>query len=200
MAETCIETMRTVQPSGPYAIGGYSFGGLVAFEIARRLSAGGEQVEWLAMIDAAVSHRCLPRRSRGSFLLARPFRVARAGIAAPRTRLPRYVRHAAWRLGGRSLIAPPAPRWGALPPLQRRLEELGWEAMEAYRPGPYSGSAILFRAAEGRPHLCEPAIVWQRVVQGGLTVETLPGDHFQALQEGQLELIARRMSASLAGQ
>jgi acetoacetyl-CoA synthetase len=200
MAETCIETMRTVQPRGPYSIGGYSFGGLVAFEIARRLSAGGEQVEWLAMVDVAVSHRCLPWRSRWRFLVARPFRVLRAGLAAPRTRLPRYVRHAAWRLGGRSLIAPPAPRWGTLPPRQRRLEELGWEAMEAYRPEPYAGSAILFGAAEGRPHLCDSALVWQRVVEGGLTVETLPGDHFQALQEGQLELIARRMSASLAGQ
>ncbi len=197
MAETCIETMRSVQPSGPYAIGGYSFGGLLAFETARRLTARGEQVEWLAIVDAAVSHKCLPPRSRRAFEIARPFRVLRAGLAAPRARLPRYIRHAAWRLGGRKLIAPPAPRWGNLPPRQRHLEELGWEAMEAYRPPPYAGSAMLFKTAEGRPHLCDPALVWRRVIEGGLTVETLPGDHFQALQEGQLELIARRMSASL---
>ena len=198
MAETCIETMRIRaaeralrRSAATRSAGWWPSRSRAGSPLAASRSSGSRS------IDAAVSHKCLPPRSRWAFEIARPFRVLRAGLAAPRARLPRYVRHAAWRLGGRKLIAPPAPRWGTLPPRQRHLEELGWEAMEAYRPAPYAGSAILFKTAEGRPHLCDPALVWRRMIDGGLTVETLPGDHFQALQEGQLELIARRMSASL---
>ncbi len=43
--------IRRVQPRGPYRIGGWSFGGLAAFELARQLRAAGEEVELLAVID-----------------------------------------------------------------------------------------------------------------------------------------------------
>jgi thioesterase domain-containing protein len=51
MAGCYIEEIRAVQPAGPYALGGWSFGGLVAFEIAQQLSADGEQISVLAMLD-----------------------------------------------------------------------------------------------------------------------------------------------------
>ena len=52
MASLYIEAMQTVQPEGPYFIGGWSAGGVVAFEMARQLEARGEQVALLALIDA----------------------------------------------------------------------------------------------------------------------------------------------------
>jgi len=51
MAEHYVTCIRMVQPEGPYVIGGYSFGGLVAVEIARRLSAEGETIRHLIMFD-----------------------------------------------------------------------------------------------------------------------------------------------------
>ncbi len=51
IADSYIAALRTVQPHGPYAIGGWSFGGFVAFEIARRLRAAGEDVTRLVLLD-----------------------------------------------------------------------------------------------------------------------------------------------------
>ncbi|QEH36902.1 Linear gramicidin synthase subunit D [Aquisphaera giovannonii] len=52
MADRYIRALRETQPSGPYLLGGYSLGGVVAFEMARRLRDSGEAVERLVMIDA----------------------------------------------------------------------------------------------------------------------------------------------------
>ncbi len=52
MASAYLRDMRRVQPCGPYMLGGYSMGGVIAFEMARQLEACGERVRLLAMIDA----------------------------------------------------------------------------------------------------------------------------------------------------
>jgi thioesterase domain-containing protein/acyl carrier protein len=51
MAEQYIKALRVVQPHGPYLLGGWSFGGLVAFEMAQQLQRAGHQVALLALID-----------------------------------------------------------------------------------------------------------------------------------------------------
>jgi amino acid adenylation domain-containing protein len=53
MAAHYIEALRQVQPRGPYFLGGWSFGGLVAFEMAQQLEKSGEEVALLAVLDAA---------------------------------------------------------------------------------------------------------------------------------------------------
>ncbi|HEU5319452.1 MAG TPA: alpha/beta fold hydrolase, partial [Methylomirabilota bacterium] len=52
MAVTYLQEVRRVQPAGPYRLGGWSLGGTVAFEMARRLAEEGEAVELLALLDA----------------------------------------------------------------------------------------------------------------------------------------------------
>ncbi|MFB2921068.1 non-ribosomal peptide synthetase [Aerosakkonema funiforme] len=52
MAANCVKEIRTIQPNGPYFIGGHCFGGVVAFEIAQQLRAQGEEIALLALIDA----------------------------------------------------------------------------------------------------------------------------------------------------
>jgi len=52
MAEAYIEELRAVQPSGPYLLAGYSMGGAVAFEMAQRLRAEGEEIAALIPIDS----------------------------------------------------------------------------------------------------------------------------------------------------
>jgi thioesterase domain-containing protein len=44
--------IRQVQPSGPYQLGGWSLGGVIAYEIAQQLQAAGQQVQMLALIDS----------------------------------------------------------------------------------------------------------------------------------------------------
>ena len=51
MAAHYLEKIRAMQPEGPYLLGGWSMGGMVAYEMARQLREGGEGVEMLAVLD-----------------------------------------------------------------------------------------------------------------------------------------------------
>ena len=53
MAATHLTAIRAVRPHGPYVIGGFCIGGIVAYELAQQIKAGGESVEMLLMIDSA---------------------------------------------------------------------------------------------------------------------------------------------------
>lgn len=55
MTDTYLAAIRRIQPHGPYALAGYSFGGLVGFEIAKKLEAMGERVPFFCNIDAPPS-------------------------------------------------------------------------------------------------------------------------------------------------
>ena len=52
MAAHYIESVRQIQPHGPYLLGGWSFGGAVAFEMATQFKRQGEEVAWLGLLDA----------------------------------------------------------------------------------------------------------------------------------------------------
>jgi thioesterase domain-containing protein len=60
-AKIYVERIRAVRPHGPYVIGGFCLGALFAFEVARQLTAQGEQVERLLMIDGTFENRKLKR-------------------------------------------------------------------------------------------------------------------------------------------
>uniref|UniRef100_UPI00286BF686 non-ribosomal peptide synthetase n=1 Tax=Chamaesiphon sp. OTE_20_metabat_361 TaxID=2964689 RepID=UPI00286BF686 len=51
MASYYIKSIQTIQPQGPYLLVGYSFGGIVAFEMARQFAEMGERVAFLGLVD-----------------------------------------------------------------------------------------------------------------------------------------------------
>ena len=64
MATAYLAEIREVQPEGPYMLGGYSGGGLVAFEMAQQLTAAGEKIALLVMFDTFPPHDRRPRHHR----------------------------------------------------------------------------------------------------------------------------------------
>ncbi|MBO1537085.1 non-ribosomal peptide synthetase [Pseudomonas sp. OA65] len=72
MATRYLTAIRQVQPQGPYRIAGWSAGGLIAYEMARQLQAGGEAVEFLGIIDASARPDPVPEQSisEAQFLMA----------------------------------------------------------------------------------------------------------------------------------
>ena len=62
MAAAYLEGVRQLQPQGPYVLGGYSFGGIVAFEMTRQLQQAGERVDALVLIDSFVPHPAMKQR------------------------------------------------------------------------------------------------------------------------------------------
>lgn len=57
LARTHLARVREIQPTGPYRIAGFSFGGLVAFEMAHQLRSAGQEVEMLFLLDPMLPYR-----------------------------------------------------------------------------------------------------------------------------------------------
>ena len=62
VTDYCVEKIRALQPTGPYRLGGYCFGGVMAFEIARKLVESGQQVDFLALVETPYPWHSRPLR------------------------------------------------------------------------------------------------------------------------------------------
>jgi amino acid adenylation domain-containing protein len=176
-ADAFLAELRRVQPRGPYRLGGHSFGGTVAWEMARRLVADGERVEVLALFDTFAPGYPPPappaRRAAG---LWRRFRALgwKDRVGAVRRRIARRLR-------------PPA---------------LG-KALRSYAPPALSVPILLFRARDqvvrtGRVH-DDPDNGWRAIAGVHLRTHVVPGTHDTLIEgEGAAE-IARVLSPVLSG-
>jgi acetoacetyl-CoA synthetase len=209
MARTQVDAIRDFQPDGPYLIAGHSFGGLVAFEIARQMIELGEEVGWLGILDAELNDACLPLGMRWRYRLALPRHLARAALADPRKAarvlfrdaLPNLFRRILLRIFPNAPIDPPRESWmeEALP-RHRYLARICIEASADFRPKAYAGSMTYFVPEVRRLHLFpDPLPVWRRVTEGEVTVEPVPGPHVGMDSGVYGQFIAGRIDAHLGG-
>jgi acetoacetyl-CoA synthetase len=212
MAASYVETIRELQPQGPYRVAGHSFGGLLAFEIARLLSEQDEEIEWLGMIDAELSTAAHTPVRRWGHRLALPFHFARAALRKPGAALkaalglvPKLLRRGFSRLQRDTALAESEATWmeGASAAHQRLATHfLGLAA--AYRPRPYRGSMTYFLPTVRRFHLfADPLPVWRRVSAGKIEIERVSGPHV-GMMSGQTaavvaEIIDRHLGARARG-
>jgi acetoacetyl-CoA synthetase len=207
MASSYVELIRAEQPHGPYRVSGHSFGALIAFEIARQLTAAGEEVAWLGMIDGELSTACLSRPRRWRYRLALPFHLARAALRHPRRALralfreaiPSLARRAVLRVFPTAPVARPAAAWeeGASPSHQY-MAQISLEAAAAFRPRPYAGSMTYFLPEERRLHLfADPLPVWRRLTDGEVKVVRVPGPHVGMVSGEQAHLLAGQIDGDL---
>ena len=96
MAADYLKEIKARQPNGPYYLCGYSFGGLVAFEIARRLSESGDEVGFVGLFDTLMSPVRWPLRAWLSIIGRRIARFRGNLRAAPRRARARTRRVAVW--------------------------------------------------------------------------------------------------------
>ena len=200
MAAHYLDEVHAFQPNGPYSLCGFSFGGLVAYEMARRLVAEGETVELLALIDTDIYPRhiswaewCAYCRGRCS-LLRRNF--VNSPWRALATEVKGIVNAMVLRLGL-------GPHWenpglAGAPPLLRRVRRGCEQAFVDYRPRPYPGLVTYFRASERNPRMCDPLGVWQRLAR--LEVITLEGAHVELVQPPQVANLAAALDVRLMAQ
>lgn len=190
MAASYVREMLSLQPDGPYFLAGFSVGGMVAFEMARALSAMGRTVAFLGMIDTyPVSTRSW-RWFAGGML-----RMARAGKAERRREITKLIEAIGGRargLGGRG----PAPVASVLPASVQRVRDVGHEAVRRYRPSPLDCDVTFFQAM-GRIELFppEPRGAWRTLVRD-LTIERVPGSHLSLVIENAA-LLARAFERRL---
>ena len=204
MAEHQIAVMRRVQPSGPYRFGGSSFGGVLAFEIARRLEQQGERVSLLALLDTdppppplgpiGRSMRAGRRMRRYALHHWREIRalpggrrVGYSGALAARV-LRRALRLEAASAGSRDAL--PQPLFDC------RTMRMLYAAFYAHRPGRYGGRVTLFAAQQHRlPGLNLPRM-WRPYARD-LEVVQVPGGHLTMLTAPHVEHLARALGDAL---
>lgn len=195
MAVHYLDKIRAVQPSGPYALCGFSFGGLIAYEMASRLAAEGESIELLAMVDTEIHPRHLSWPEWMAYRGSRLALLIQSLAASPRRALiaefDGIVNAVLLRLGL-------GPHWqdsalALLPPLLQRVRGASEQAFADYRPRSYPGRVVYFRALKRAPRMCDPLVVWRRI--SDLEVVPLAGEHLDLVR---LPYVADLAAALLA--
>lgn len=156
MAGYFLESVRELQPRGPYVLIGFSLGGLVTLEMAQQLLAKGEKIALLAMLDSYphIAHLSASQRFRLALRQAGRRILARFGLQKSTT-----------------TITDPL-----LTPAAQRLRESAYLALERYTPRFYPGEINFVRAAIPTDFPADAAAVWAPLARQ-LTVKTVPGDH-----------------------
>jgi acyl transferase domain-containing protein/thioesterase domain-containing protein len=196
MARAYLEEIQVLQPHGPYLLGGYSGGGIVAFEMARRLTAMGEAVALLALLDTFHPHMPLPHIN----VFTRLERLRREGISYVRGALER-VRQSAQEARDERAIEEHLASGQPIPHALRETHVMhAFErAARAYQPAPWPGKATLFRATEVDYFFQAggPAYGWERDIVGGIEIVTVPGDHNTLMVGGNAARLARALGAAI---
>jgi thioesterase domain-containing protein/acyl carrier protein len=204
IAAEYITAMRAVQPTGPYMLGGWSFGGLVAFEMAQQLQDSGEEVALLALLDTM-----LPRPDAGDsneeeksvlraaleMALAMSDESDKPGVTLGEMRkvMPSEMI--------KQLLEEVAP--GLVDVVLPEVEELEVEnlarvfkAVEQlirdYEIRGYKGEMTLFVATEERERAEEEEEIkrWREVAEGGLQVHRAPGKHMNFVSPPHVTVLA----------
>jgi amino acid adenylation domain-containing protein len=176
MAAHYIEDIRSVQNKGPYYLGGLSFGGMVALEMAEQLERQGEEVALVALFDT------FPGREQShAELLAKLARMPapeRAQYVARRT-------IKAWRVSGRRLY-----RY-FLPAAIKEVQRACHRASRSYDPPVWNGKVTLFRPTEKSLRgVDDETAGWGAWARGGVDVFQVPGGHVSMLKQPNVRILA----------
>jgi len=203
MAARYVSALREVQPAGPYLLGGWSLGGVVAYEMACQLREAGEEIDFLGLIDARVPEsQPIPAEDEDLSLLASfaqnlglsleslPATLEEVRAMSERERLAMLLGQA--RLSG--LLSPDVAdeHFARL----YRLFAAHVRALLRYVPRAYDGRLSLYRVPreEANGH---DALGWKRLALGGVEVREVPGTHFTVLREPHVAELAARLTEDL---
>jgi amino acid adenylation domain-containing protein len=198
LADYYLEQLEVVQPHGPYFLGGWSMGGLAAYEMARRLHQRGQQVVLLALLDTAVPKAdATPKTDLFHLLIAFTDRL---GLRLSKRRLvrtppPRRLARVLHLAKNKGLVAADM----TLTELRQQLLLYRAHLLAAvqYRPLPYQGQITLFRSAEAQAkHHSDARLGWEKLA-AAVEVHLTPGTHFSMLREPHVRTLAQMLKTSL---
>jgi aspartate racemase len=185
MATHYLNEIRSIQPQGPYYVGGLSFGGTVAYEMAQQLKAQGEAVALLFLLDTFPG-----KYETASSLLVKLWQMPRRDqFDYIKRKLRRHLQTLGKRLNRFFL-----PR--ALRKVRAGINQAGMQ----YSMHPYTGPVTLFRASEQSLRGArDPYAGWKGFAKGGLEVCEIPGGHVSILAEPQVQILAKHLKTCLRG-
>lgn len=200
-----IQQIKAVQPQGPYRIFGWSFGGLMVYEIARQLAESGEKVAFLGIVDTSPILFPKMRTDLPGWLQKRYYfewLIWAAGFHFREIAKLSIID----RLGYINIRLKKRIKW--LPLVIKQKEYTQREqaevvftnkpAIQQYHPKTYAGDAHLFRVKQQRTTLVRQKFsFWNYLVKGTITLHQIPGTHLTLLKEGNVETLAALMSDAM---
>ncbi|MEH1943850.1 MAG: amino acid adenylation domain-containing protein [Nostoc sp.] len=202
MASHYLKEIQTLQPNGPYFLGGYSFGGTVAFEMAQQLHSQGEKVGLLILFDSSGPNS----KKRLPFIKRIPLhwnKFLKLG--------PNYF----WEKAGKwSNLIPDKFQKIVYKfyldigrPLTRDLRhlhimEINAQAARTYTMQVYPGKLLLLRTDDGQRlegigFDFDPQLGWGKLVAEELEIQYVPGSHHSFLKEPYVQVLAEKLKDSL---
>lgn len=205
MAVHYLTELRTVQSVGPYFLGGWSFGGLVAFEMARQLRAQAQEVALLALIDTRLPTPQDSLMRIDEVVLMSNF-AADLGLTLDNLKVSPAELLLLEPDQQLAYVLEIATKANILPPDLdlldvRRLYQvfkINVRAMRSYRPTPADCCVTLFQAAESLASARQDAARgWHELALAGVEIHTVPGNHFDMVREPHVKVLAERLRACL---
>jgi amino acid adenylation domain-containing protein len=215
MASFYVERLRSAQQQGPYLLGGWSMGGIVAFEMALQLQQQGQEVALLALMDVPA-----PTPAGVVNAVARPFKQAWAKIigedAFALTKsfcedlgLPLdkvgLVRSKLEKLSPEDQLAfllEQASQANLLPPgfepehirLLFGIFKTNVLALQRYVAKRYRGRVVLFTPDDRLLHGTQnPVTSWARLIPQGFDFRVVPGNHYTMMRRPHIDELARSL-------
>jgi len=196
MAALYLPSVLATQPQGPYAIGGYSVGGVVAFELVQQLKAAGKEVALLVLLDSFAGH-VVPRTTSTKTHLGHLREVGPSYLGNRlKARLQRETESLSVALKTRFYRSQNQPI-----PFELRDRYVSMALAEAalkYKPIPYDGRVILYRATEVDPqfqHTSE-TLGWDDLTPN-LEIVRVPGNHDSLVYEPNVLVMISHLRESL---
>jgi len=180
MAAHYLEQIRTIQPRGPYHVGGFSMGGLVAYEMAQQLVASGEEVGLVVLFDTYATNPKSVNESLKDLLLNPTWTHIKMLPSEVRKKIRRT-----W-IGVR------------LPDYLKKVMRNNAHAAEQYVLRPYSGKVILLRAGDSWRVADDPYAAWTQFVTELETIQ-IRGTHMEILREPNVSTLAERLKSCIHG-
>jgi acetoacetyl-CoA synthetase len=179
MASFYLDSLKELQPHGPYMLIGYSFGGLVALEMAQRMRKNNENVALLVLLDAYPHPRYLTPDQRLSLIARRAMR----NVYEIKQRLSRTISYVSRRFE-RQLHAGIYNDGNRLPEGSRlsfeyatsRVKNKAYVALARYRPLFYEGKIKFVKSESDLYFPADPVAVWVNLA-AGIECETVSAGH-----------------------
>lgn len=193
--------VRAVQPRGPYFLFGYSFGGAVAFEVARELRSQAERVALVIMADCPA-----PGYPKPAPLLTRAKTHVQNLLARSNQERVAYLRerfaNGVGRLGKLAGLTPHADPTQPAPPHLQRVDAALYEAYDHYRLTGLNVD-VLFLTADSPPDwptikFDDPLMGWGPALRGRISQCSIPGAHLSIFSPENVPVLAERVRAGIA--
>jgi len=204
MAAQYVREIQAVQPKGPYFLIGYSFGGLISFEMAQQLHRQGHDVPLIAMIDCGQPifrkdfARVLfsPKILRTYFLRLGELLTDAESRATFRSR----IRNELWRLfflKGRGAAGLNGD-FRSLPRTETMLQAANINAAVSYKPTAFAGRLSVFRVQERTVvDKFDRYLGWGGLADDGVDVYDVPGNHVSATEEPHVRVLTEKFRLAI---